>query len=234
MNVLDGDFSDMIGVLLPAEKMQDYIYGPFAKLRCKTVCENVYGIRFAVVFENQNWSAILKRHRVSDIVLCAGNFDVPDRFNVIDGETEYKARLPEFMRKLSKSEGADLRVTVVDRGVSKFCRELTASLFEMFANVGLVCENSEAAEELAEKLEAEKGVILDVKNGCEPIGNGVAVVLENFGVGFLGKCSAIDIHGQKNDGIINDFYVPLKIKPPFKMKYLEFCECIKVAGLKKV
>ena len=219
-----------IGVIMPAEKMDSYLSGLFRRFKCKIFPVEEYGICFAVVFDNQNCGRIMQRHGVRDIVLLTDAEVEFCSYNIIDGTDAYKRMLPEFMRKIAKSSGGDMCVTVVDRYVSDYCFELTEKLCGICRGVRLVCENTANGEKLARSMEEKYGIIIEISDKDDAAESECAVVLEDFGVKFSKTCKIVDIKRKKGDGTINDFYIPFKVKPPFGMKNLVFYECAERAA----
>lgn len=216
-----------IGAVLPKSQMDSYLKGIFRKLRCVVLPVSEYGFNYIIVFENSCCKRIFKRHNVNKIVLLT-NAELGS-YEIFDGQTAYKNMLPEFMRRLTKSKNGNVSVTVVDKNISSDCEGITDKLCEICARVFLASENIKKAQLIAEKMEVKYGIIIElIKNG-KTIDSDFAVVLDDYGVKTQKDCVVINPKAKDADGVINDFYIPFKVKPPLGISNLVFEECVDFA-----
>ena len=231
--ILRGDAVKNIGVVLKSEGTPGFLKRFFKKNRFKIDPVTEYGFNFVVVNDDCNYTRIFNKHKVLEVVVLTDNFQ-NNGFHIIDGESVYKRMLPEFVRKSVKSNGTHTTVAVVDKTLSDNCWSLADKLCGFCNSVVVVTENTEKAEQLCENLLENYGVVAEFSKIGSDISCDLAVVLEDYEGVSIKNCKKIDKNAKKCEKIIDDFYIPFKIKPPYGIKNLVFAECIDVINHKSI
>lgn len=207
----------------------------FCKNKFETVIVNEYGIEFLCVYDNQNCSKIFNKNGIEDIVLMTDKKVERCNFRILDGERMFRKMLPDFVRKTAKTYGENCTVTVVDKNLTKSGMKIVESLCSVFGSLKVCTDMVFDAERFCDRLFDKLGVVIDVVDNKAHIASDIVIVLENCGNSYGTECVIIDKNCKQNYGnVINDFYIPFNIKPPFGMSNLVFAECIELTGKKVV
>ncbi len=225
-----------IGVVFPGAKNE---WGLWKRIFCKNKFESVivdeYGIEFLCVYDNQNCSKIFNKNGVEDIVLMTDKYVERCNFRILDGERMFRKMLPDFVRKTAKSYGEGCTVTVVDKNLTKSGMKIIESLCAVFGSLRVCTDMVYDAERLCDRLLDKLGVVIDVVDNKVHIDTDIVIVLEDCGNNYGTECVIIDKNCKRSYGnVINDFYMPFNIKPPFGMSNLVFAECIELTDKKIV
>ena len=231
--ILRGDAVKNIGVVVKSEWTRSFLKRFFKRHRFKIEPVSEYDFNFVVVNDDCNYTRIFNKHKVLGVVVLTDNFQNKG-FRIIDGDSVYKRMLPEFVRKSVKSNGTYPTVAVVDKTLSDECWSLTDKLCSFCNSVVVVTENTEKAEQLCENLLENYGVVAEFSKIGSDISCDLAVVLEDYEGVSIKNCKKIDKNAKKCEKIIDDFYIPFKIKPPYGIKNLVFAECIDIINTKSI
>ena len=225
-----------IGVVFPHTKNKRGFWKRFfCKNKYEAVIVNEYGIEFLCVYDNQNCSKIFNKNGVEDIVLMTDNPVERCNFRILDGERMFRKMLPDFVRKTAKSCKEDCTVTVVDKSLTKSGIKIIESLCSVFGTIKVCTDMAYDAERLCDRLLDKLGVVIDVVDNKAHINTDIVIVLEDCGNSYGTECVIIDKNCKHSYGnVVNDFYIPFNIKPPFGMSNLVFAECIELTDKKVV
>ncbi len=219
-----------IGVIMPyIDNNANFVKKFIKRHKCEVFPVTEYGFNFIVVYDNQNCSKLLNKHGVNSIVvLTDAELEYCD-FGILDGDSMFKRMLPEFVRKTAKGFGVNCSVTLVDKNMSDYGMSFAEKLCDICNYVFIYTQNISRAELLCERLLDKYGVVVNIIKDKSPINTNLAVVIEGCGNRYGENCVVIDKNLKKgNNRVINDFYIPFRIKPPFGMSNLVFAECTEV------
>ena len=217
-----------IGVVLPYKRVK----GNSAKniirhFFCEVYSVKEYGFDFIVVYDNQNCSRFFKRYGVKDVVILTDLEIDCCSYNIIDGKKIFESMITEFVRKKSKSYYGNCSVTVVDKKMSDFGMELVGKLCGFCSTVFVNTQNQIRGEFLCNNLLENYGVIASLIVDKTVLNTDFVVVLEDCGNKCNGDSMVIEHNPKnKNMSVVNDFYIPFRIKPPFGMSNVMFAECL--------
>ena len=225
-----------IGVVLPYTRGSDNFVKEFLKkFKYKKIPVTEYGFNFVVVHDNQNCSKIFNKNKVNSIVLMTSAEIQKCNFRIINGDRAYLRMLPDFVRKIAKSHGDSCSVTVIDRSMSEHGAALADKLCNICRTVNISTGNAESAGEICDRLFDKYGVVINILNKDSIVDTDIAVVVEDCGNEYGQKCVVIDKKRKRcSDRIINDFYIPFRIKPPLGISNLIFAECVDEVNTKVV
>ncbi len=217
-----------IGVVLPYVRGSKNFVTEFLKrFKYDVLPVEEYGFNFVVVYDNQNCGRIFNKNKVHSVVILTDlELECCD-FEILTGDRVFKRMVPEFVRKTAKSYGGSCSVTLVDKNMSDEGMTIAERLCDMCNTVCINTKNVEKAEILCDKLLDKYGVIAHITGDKAIIDTDIAVVLDSFGNDYVRECVVIDKNCKNAKGrVINDFYIPFRIKPPFGMSNLVFAECL--------
>ncbi len=225
-----------IGVVFPGAKNERGFWKRlFCKNKFETVIVEEYSLEFLCVYDNQNCSKIFNKNGIEDIVLMTDNPVERCNFRILDGERMFRKMLPEFVRKTAKSFEDSCTVTVVDKNLTKSGTKIIESLCSVFGSLTICTDMVYDAERLCDRLLDKLGVVIDVEDNKAHIDTDIVIVLEDCGNSYGTECVVIDKNCKRSYGkVVNDFYIPFNIKPPFGMSNLVFAECIELTDKKIV
>lgn len=207
----------------------------FSKNRFQTVTVKEYGLEFLCVYDNQNCAKIFNKNSVENIVIMTDKPVERCNFRILDGERMYRKMLPDFVRKTAKSFDGDCTVTVVDKNLTKSGIQIVETLCSVLGNVTVCTDKTYDAERLCDRLFDKMGVVLNVVDGNACITSHIVAVLEDCGNSYGPESIVIDKNCKRSYGrVVNDFYIPFSVKPPFGMSNLVFAECIELTNKKIV
>ncbi len=219
-----------IGVILPCtEDKRNFILRFFKNFRCKRLHIEEYGFDFVVVNTGQNFRKILKKNNVEYVVVMT-DCDIGElNFKILDGRKTFLKMLPEYIRKTAKKYGGNCSVTLVDKYLSPDGMIIADKLCEMCRSVNINTLMVGEAEKLCDSLLDKYGIAVNVIGENENINSDMAVVLGDCGNNYSENCIVIDNNPNNQSlGVIKDFYIRFRTKPPFGMSNLIFAECIEV------
>lgn len=217
-----------IGVVLPYTPTTDNIFKKILRhYSCDIFYVREYDFNFIMVYDNQNCNRIFKKHKVDEVVILT-HLDLECcTYKIIDGEKVFRRMIPEFIRKKSKSMEGICSVTVVDKEMSDECFDIVDRLCDFCNKIFINTLNEKKGAFLCNKLLEKYGIVADVVDNQSVINTDFIVILDDCG-NLRGKNSIIIEYGakNKNKNVVNDFYIPFKIKPPFGMSCVTFEECL--------
>lgn len=221
-------FLKNIGVVMPyVRRSKNFVAEFFKRFKWDIFPVEEYGFNFIVVYDNQNCGRIFNKNNVHSIVILTDlELECCD-FEILTGDKVFKRMLPEFVRKTAKSYGGRCSVTLVDKDMSDDGMTIAERLCDMCSTVCINTKNMEKAEILCDRLLDKYGVIADVISDKSIISTDLVAVLDSFGNNYGRNCVVIDKNCKNSKGrVVNDFYIPFRIKPPFGMSNLVFAECL--------
>lgn len=209
--------------------------GFFSKFIHRNSYKNIpileYGINFVVADDEQNCSRIFEKNGVCDIVLLTDCDVLENDFNVVDGSLTFFRMLPDYVRKLLKSMGNDASVSVLDKNLSTDACILLKKICDVCKNVKIITENEKKAVAVCEDMMKNYGIAVDFSDTRSIVNSSIAVVLTDCGCRFDKDCIVID--KSKSIGrVVNDFYIPFKVRPPLGMKNVVFSEVLDLLSTK--
>lgn len=217
-----------IGVILPYIKSSDnFVKEFFKRFVYQKFPVTEYGFNFLVAHDNQNCSKIFNKHKINKIVVLTDCEIESCNFQILTGDRIYKQMLPEYIRKTAKKYGGNCSVTLVDKNLSADGILIADKLCTMCRTVNINTRSVHSAESLCDKLLDKYGIAVSVVGNDDVINTDIVVVIEDCGNKYGQNCLIIDKYSKiKSNRIINDFYIPFRVKPPFGMSNLLFAECI--------
>lgn len=224
-----------IGVILPSVQWSgNFIKNFLKRYKYDTFPVTEYGFNFVVARDNQNCSRIFNKNGVHNIVVLTDLEVECCDFNIIKGDRIFCRMLPEYVRKTAKIRGGSCSVTLVDKELSDAAMTLADKLCDVCGTLCISTRNFSRGEMLCERLLDKYGIIVTLIPRGEVVSTDIAVVLEDWGSRYTYGCTVVDKNCREPKGcrLVNDFYIPFRIKPPFGMSNLVFGECVEAIGTK--
>lgn len=193
-----------------------------------------YDMRLVVAYNNQNAGRIFRKYGIRYAMRSEDwETPVPAGVGLLDGTSLFYSMLPDMVRKLLKNHGIapeGASVAVVDRSVSVECVMLVEKLCGFCGLVCIATEQLAKAEAVAETMMERYGAVVRVLDAQAVVDAQAAVVLEACTQQYAPGCILIDrsrsVRGRFRNRVIDDFYIPFKVRVPLGISHLSFGECV--------